>query len=68
MKKIKKYIPRIILLDTILYALIIVALYFILSFFKLMFREWVYIVSVIIIMLGFVVGIIQLLLKIKKKM
>lgn len=67
MEKAKKYMPRIILLDTIIYALIIVALYFILSCFKLMFREWIYIVSTIIIMVGFVVGIIQLLLKIKKK-
>lgn len=67
MEKIKKYIPRIILLDTIFYTLIFVALYFILSFFKLMFREWIYIVSAIIIVVGFVIGIIQLLLKIKRK-
>ena len=66
MEKIKKYIPRIILLDTIIYTLIIVTLYLILSFCKLMFREWIYIVSAIIIMFGFVAGIIQLLLKIKK--
>ncbi len=31
-------------------------------------REWIYIVSAIIIMFGFIVGIIQLLLKIKKKL
>ena len=31
-----------------------------------MLREWIYIVSAIIIMFGFIVGIIQLLLKIKK--
>lgn len=67
MEKIKKYIPKIILLDTIFYTLIIVALYFILSSFKLMFREWIYIVSAVIIIGGFVAGIIQLLLKIKKK-
>ena len=67
MEKIKKYIPQIILLDTILYMLIIVTLYFILSSFKLMFREWIYIVSAVIIIGGFVAGIIQLLLKIKKK-
>lgn len=67
MEKIKKYIPKIILLDTILYMLIIVTLYFILSSFKLMFREWIYIVSAVIIIGGFVAGIIQLLLKIKKK-
>lgn len=67
MEKIKKYIPKIILLDIILYMLIIVTLYFILSSFKLMFREWIYIVSDVIIIGGFVAGIIQLLLKIKKK-
>lgn len=67
MEKIKKYIPKIILLDTILYMLIIITLYFILSSFKLMFREWIYIVSAVIIIGGFVAGIIQLLLKIKEK-
>ena len=67
MEKIKKYIPKIILLDTIIYTLIIVTLYFILSSFKLMFREWIYIVSAVIIIGGFVAGIIQLLLKIKEK-
>ena len=67
MEKIKKYIPKIILLDTILYMLIIVTLYFILSSFKLMFREWIYIVSAVIIIGGFVAGIIQLLSKIKEK-
>ena len=67
MEKIKKYIPKIILLDTIIYTLIIVALYFILSSFKLMFREWIYIVSAVIIICGFVAGIIQLFLKIKEK-
>ena len=66
MKKIKKYIPKIILLDTIIYTLIIVTLYFILSSFKLLFREWIYIVSAIIIIGGFVAGIIQLVLKIKE--
>lgn len=67
MKKIKKYIPKIILLDTFIYILLLVILYFILSFFNLMFREWVYIISAIIIIFGFIIGIIQLLLKIKKK-
>ena len=67
MEKIKKYIPKIILLDTIIYTLIIVALYFILSSFKLMFREWIYIVSAVIIIGGLVAGIIQLFLKIKEK-
>ena len=68
MEKIKKYIPRIILLVTIIYTLIIVTLYLMLSFCKLMLREWIFIVSAIIIMFCFFVGIIQLLLKIKKKL
>ncbi len=67
MEKFKKYITGNILLDTILYTLIIVVLYFILAYFKLMFREWVYIISAIIIIIGVVAGIIQLLLKIKEK-
>lgn len=67
MGKIKKYIPRVILLDIILYTFLLVILFFILSLFNLMFREWIYIVSAIIIIVGFVIGIIQLLLKIRKK-
>ena len=59
MEKFKKYITGNILLDTILYTLIIVVLYFILAYFKLMFREWVYIISAIIIIIGVVAGIIQ---------
>ena len=54
----KKYIPIIILLDIIIYTLIIVTLYLILYFCKLMFREWICIISAIIIMFGFIVGII----------
>jgi hypothetical protein len=67
MGKIKRYIPKIILLDTIIYILIIGILYIILSFFKLMFREWVYIISAILIMVGLIIGIIQLFMKIRKK-
>ena len=59
MEKIKKYIPKIILLDTILYTLIMVAVYFILSFFKLMFREWIYILSAIILRFAFSSRIIK---------
>lgn len=66
-KKIKKYIPRIILLDTIIYILIIGVLHSILSCFGLMFRQWVYIISILAIAIGLIVGIIQLILKIKKK-
>lgn len=49
MGKIKKYIPRVILIDIILYTFLLVMLFLILSLFNLMFREWIYIVSAIII-------------------
>ena len=52
---------------TILFALVAVVLDFVLSFFKLMFREWIVIGSAVIIMAGLVIGTVQLLLKIKKK-
>ena len=67
MDKFKKYIPRIVLLDTILFAAVIIILDLILSFFKLMFRERIVIGAAVIIMAGLVIGIVQLLLKIKKK-
>ncbi len=62
----KKYIPRIILIDTIIFILIFIIIFFILKAFNLMFREWVYILSAILIILGLIVGIIQLILKLKK--
>lgn len=67
MNKIKSYNQRTILLDAIFYTLIIVGLHFILSIYKLRFMRWIYIVSSIIIMIGFICGVIQLLLKIKIK-
>lgn len=67
MNKIRKYIQKIILLDTIIYALIIVIVHVALNFFDLMFREWVYIASAILLIIGFIIGSIQLLLKIKIK-
>lgn len=67
MERIKKYIPKIVLLDAILYVLIMLILSVLLSCFNLMFRQWVYIVSAVLIVAGLVVGIIQLLLKIKSK-
>ena len=67
MKSIKKYILKYILLYPILYTLIIVSLHYILTIFGLMFREWVYYLSVIIVIVGLIIGIIQLILKIKIK-
>ncbi|MCI9039181.1 MAG: hypothetical protein HFJ29_04855 [Clostridia bacterium] len=67
MEKIKRYIPRIIILDTIICLLIITMLFFILHFFNLMFRQWIYVMFAILIILGFIIGTMQLLLKIKRK-
>ncbi len=67
MGKIKKYIPRIILLDTIICFLVLAILSLILYFFDLTFRQWVYIVFAILIGIGFIIEVIQLLLKIKNK-
>lgn len=67
MKKIKKYIPKFIILDTLIYSALIAILYILLSSCNLMLREWVYIVSAILILIGFTVGVIQLFLKIKRK-
>ena len=67
MEKIKRYIPRIIILDTIICLLIITMLFFMLHFFNLMFRQWIYVMFAILIILGFIIGTMQLLLKIKRK-
>ena len=56
-----------ILFSTFIYLIPLVTLFFILKLFDLMFREWIYILSFIIIALGFFIGSIQLILKIKKK-
>ena len=63
----KKYIPKIILIDTVIYIIIFITLFFILKVFNLMFREWIYILSAVIIALGLIVGIVQLILKLKKR-
>lgn len=67
MKQIKKYILKMILFEPVLFILILAIANLILSFFNLMFRKWIYILSPLIIMLSFVIKIMQLLLKIKKK-
>lgn len=64
-KKLRPYFG-IILVDTFLFALIIVALHFGLAIFKLRFRKWVYDVSYVLAILGFFAGMIQLLLKIRR--
>ena len=67
MNKIRKYIPKIVILDTAIYIWIFVMLHLILQCFGLKFREWVYWMSVLLMMMGFITGIIQLILKFKKR-
>ena len=67
MNKIRKYIPKIVILDTAIYIWIFVMLHLILQCFGLKFREWVYWMSVLLMMMGFITGIIQLILKLKKR-
>ena len=63
MEKIKKYIPKYILLDTIIYIIIMLTLRAILSNFNLVFRDWVDTMSKIIFILGVTIGIIQVFFK-----
>ncbi len=65
MDKIKKYIPRIILLDTLLFIVIMTAVHFVLHLLGLTFRKWFFSICLILIMTGIITGIFQLLLKIR---
>ena len=66
MKRIKKYIPMIILLDTIILVLIYIAFCIVLNMFNLVFRKWVLTLFLLMLATGFIAGVIQLLLKIRK--
>ena len=63
MKKLKKSV----LFYTILYAILLYTLYLILEKFNLMFRQWVNIISFIIIGSGCIIGIGQVIFSINKK-
>ena len=67
MAQLKRYIPGVILLDTALFAVIMALLRRILSSFHLMLRAWVGAGSGILILLGLIAGIVQLILRIRKK-
>ncbi len=67
MKRIRNYIPKIILLDTTILVLMYVVLFFILDIFDLTFRKWVLFLFLLVAAAGLIVGVIQLLLKIEKK-
>ena len=67
MDKLKKYIPRVILLDTALLAALYAASELILRCFGLMFRQRVFWIVAALTALGLIAGTVQLLLRIKKK-
>lgn len=67
MDKGKKSAFKIILFDTVLYGALFAGLCLLLSLFQLQFRQGVYILSAGVIAVGFLAGVIQLLLKIKGK-
>lgn len=56
-----------ILLNTIIYVIFFAISYFILKLFHLMFREWIYILSAILITFGCISGLMQLSSKIEKE-
>ena len=66
-EKVKKYIPGILLLDTLLLVLFLMAARLVLHLFGLTYRKWFTIVCLLLIGTGIIAGIIQLLLKISKR-
>ena len=67
MKKIGKYIPRILLLDTAVFMAMAVTALFVIKAFHMTFREWVFFAEGAIILLGTIAGVIQLILKWEKR-
>ena len=65
--RVKAYIPRIILLDALLAALLLMAVRLVLHLFGLTFRKWFFIVCLLIFAAAIIAGIIQLFLKIRKR-
>lgn len=66
-KDILNKFKKSVLFYTIVYTSIFVIINLILNIFDMNYREWIYIVSLFLIGGGFVIGIIQLLCKIKRK-
>ena len=67
MKKIFYKFKKSILMYTIVHFCIIIIINLILNAFNMNYREWIYLLSLILCSIGFFVGMIQLLWKIKKK-
>ena len=57
MKKIGKYIPRILLLDTAVFMAMAVTALFVIKAFHMTFREWVFFAAGAIILLGTIAGL-----------
>ena len=62
-----KSLNKLIIFYSILYLLIFLLMKTILKIFNIAFREWFVFLSIIIIAITFIIGIIQLLLKVKPK-
>lgn len=67
MKNIFNKLRKSVLMYTIIYICIFVTINIILNAFNMNYREWIYFLSLVLISIGFVIGIIQLLWKIKNK-
>lgn len=66
MKNILKHYAKYLLLDTFAVAVLFTAAHAILSLFHLMFIKWIYFAVIGIVIIGILLGIFQLLLKIRK--
>lgn len=66
-KKFFNKLKKSVLLYTIIYICIFVIINLILNAFNMNYREWIYFLSLILVSIGFDIGIIQLLWKIKKR-
>ena len=66
MSNLRKYFPRILLLDTVILVIAATLAAMILNAFGMKFRKWVIILVLLLTAIGFVSGAIQLLLKIRR--
>lgn len=67
MRKLKRLIPGIILADTFLFIVLRAAVRLVLHLFRLTFRKWFTVLCIFLITVGIIAGIIQLLLKIRRR-
>ena len=67
MNRFRRFFPRLILPDTLVFLLAYVLISLLLGRFGLAFRKWVLILFLFLTAAGMIAGVIQLLLKIRKK-